>query len=45
MSSQAAPIDSPEGISASVVVRWMTKAALFGLFVGVWVGMAALRAG
>jgi hypothetical protein len=38
------PVSRAE-IPESVVLRWMMKAAVFGLFVGAWVAVAALRAG
>jgi hypothetical protein len=44
MPNQPAPASlhrSPE----SVLLRWMAKAALLGLFIGTAAGMVALRAG
>jgi hypothetical protein len=45
MSNQPAPPVSLDRIPESVLLRWMMKAALLGLFVGTAVGIAALRAG
>jgi hypothetical protein len=45
MQSQTAPAESFDGIPRSVLLRWMMKAALLGLFIGAWAGIVALRAG
>lgn len=45
MHSQSTPTHSLHRIPASVLHRWMMKAAAFGLFVGIAAGVAALRAG
>jgi hypothetical protein len=45
MQPQNTLTESSEGIPQSVVLRWVMKAALFGLLVGAWAGFAALRAG
>jgi hypothetical protein len=43
MQSEPVPSDSFDQIPGSVLLRWMMKAALFGLFVGVAVGIAVLQ--
>jgi hypothetical protein len=45
MPNEPAPTDSLKDIPGSVVLRWMMKAAAFGLFLGVAAGIVALRAG
>lgn len=45
MPTPPAPPASLDRVPESVLLRWMMKAALFGLFIGTAVGIAALRAG
>lgn len=45
MPNQPAPPVSLDRIPGSVLLRWMSKAALLGLFVGTVAGIVALRAG
>lgn len=44
MQNEPAPAESFQ-IPESVLFRWVMKAAVFGLFVGVAAGIVALRAG
>ncbi|HEX6909821.1 MAG TPA: hypothetical protein VF142_05490 [Longimicrobium sp.] len=45
MRNEQAPTGSLNDIPRSVLFRWMMKAAVLGLFLGVAAGIAALQAG